>query len=81
MLLGSETVTDALALTAVFALIALPVALIREILGSGELFGISLGFKGNSVFLLPFMGFILCGYLMALVRKMLSLFEGKGGRA
>lgn len=81
MLLGTETVTDALALTAVFALIAVPVALIREILGSGELFGVSLGFKGNTVFLMPFMGFILSGYLIAFVRKMLSLFEGKGGRA
>ncbi len=81
MLLSTETVSDALALTAVFALIAFPVSIIREILGSGALFGKSLGFEGNKAFLMPFIGFILSGYLIALIRKLLSLFEGKGETA
>ncbi len=81
MLLSTETVTDALALTAIFALIAFPVAIIREILGTGELFGKSLGFEGNEVFLMPFIGFILSGYFISLIRKLLSLFERKGDNA
>ena len=81
MLLSTETVTDALALTAVFALIAFPVSIIREILGSGEFLGKSLGFSGNKVFLMPFIGFILSGYLISMIRKLLSLFERKGDNA
>ncbi len=78
MLLSTETVSDALALAAIFALIAFPVAIVREILGSGSVFGISLGFEGNSVFLMPFMGFILCGFLIAVIRKVMSGLDGKG---
>ncbi len=81
MLLSTETVSDALALSGIFAGIAVPVALIREVLGSGAVFGHSLGFDGNKAFLMPFMGFILSGYLIAIIRKLLSLTERRAGNA
>ncbi len=79
MLLSTETVSDALALTAVFALIAFPVSIVREIIGSGSLFGLKLGFEGNKAFLLPFSGFILSGFLVALIRKITALNNREEG--
>lgn len=79
LLLSTETVSDALALAAIFALVAFPVSIIREIVGSGELFGKSLGFEGNAAFLNPFIGFILSGYLIAFIRRMLSGTREKEG--
>ena len=71
MLIGAQAVTDALGLTAMFALTALPVSLVREVLGYGKLFGISLGFDGNIVFLRPFAGFILAGFAIAFIRSVI----------
>lgn len=78
MLLSTETVSDALALAAIFALVAFPVAITREILGSGEIFGLSLGFEGNTAFNLPFFGFILSGFCIALIRNVMSRFDREG---
>ncbi len=75
LLLSTETVTDALALAAIFALIAFPVAIVREVLGSGKIFGFELGFEGNSAFLLPFFGFILTGFCISIVRNVMNCFD------
>ena len=77
MLIGAQAVTDALGLTAMFALVALPVSLVREIIGSGELFGIDLGFGGNVAFLRPFAGFILAGFALAFIRAVIYRREKK----
>lgn len=52
--------------------IALPASLVREVLGSGTLFGASLGFRGADAFALPFMGFILCAFGIALLRSLFA---------
>lgn len=53
-----------------FFLVILVVGILREIIGSGTLFGVpfSLGFSVNAV-LMPFSGFILVGFLAALVKR------------
>ena len=67
-----EACLEGLACALAFALTALPVGLIRGLLGSGELFGLWLGFAGNSVFARPFIGFILCGLILALLRRLMA---------
>ncbi len=53
-----------------FAFIMCVVSAIREIMGSGTIWGAPIGeLKGNISFLLPFMGFIIVGFLAALARK------------
>lgn len=81
MLIGGQAVADALGLTAMFAMVALPVGMLREVLGSGEILGIDLGFSGNSAFLRPFAGFILAGFILAMVRSIMRRMEEKGGEA
>lgn len=64
-----EAVFEGLACALAFALVALPVGLIRELLGKGELLGIWMGFAGNEIFSRPFFGFILCGLALAFLRR------------
>lgn len=64
-----ESVTDALSLTFSFAALVFPAALVRELLGYGTLFGLRIFYGGNQVFLYPFFGFILCGFILAALRK------------
>ncbi len=64
-----EAVFEGLACAAVFALTAMPVGIIREIVGSGKLFGGWLGFSGTDIFTEPGMGFILCGLVIAIIRR------------
>lgn len=53
-----------------FSLVMCIVSAIREILGSGSLWGAPIGnLRGNVSFLLPFMGFIILGFLAACARK------------
>lgn len=70
ILLPEEAVIDSLACALCFALIALPVAFVRELLGSGTLFGIPLGISGTDALQTPFFGFILCGLLIGLFRAL-----------
>lgn len=76
ILLAGEAVVEGLACALCFALIALPVAFVRELLGSGTLLGSPVGLNGAEALQSPFFGFILCGMLIALVRAL----TGKGGR-
>lgn len=64
-----EAVVEGVACAIIFMCIALPVGLVRELLGSGSIGGGWLGFNGNSVFNSPFAGFILCGFAIAIIRK------------
>lgn len=64
-----EAVHEGFAYAAVFAMTALPVGLIREIVGSGRIFGGWLGFSGTTAFTEPWMGFILCGLVIAVIRR------------
>jgi len=77
ILLPGEAVTEGLACALCFAIIALPVAFVRELLGDGALLGFSLGFEGTDAVQMPFFGFIMCGMLIGLFRA----FIGNGGRA
>ncbi len=74
ILLTREAVVEGIACALCFAIIALPVAFIRELLGGGALLGIPLGMEGISELQLPFIGFILCGLFIALFRAL----TGKG---
>lgn len=68
ILLAREAVIEGIACALCFALIALPTALVRELLGGGSLFGADLGMNGAEALQSPFFGFILCGLLVGLVR-------------
>lgn len=74
ILLTREAVVEGIACALCFAVIALPVAFFRELLGGGALFGVSLGMDGIDELQLPFVGFILCGLIIALFRAL----TGKG---
>lgn len=74
ILLVREAVVEGIACALCFAAIALPVAFIRELLGGGSLFGVTLGLSGITELQLPFAGFILCGLFIALLRAL----TGKG---
>jgi len=74
ILLTREAVVEGLACGLCFAVIALPVAFVRELLGGGALFGVPMGMEGIGELQLPFAGFILCGLLIALLRA----FTGSG---
>jgi Na+-translocating ferredoxin:NAD+ oxidoreductase RnfE subunit len=76
----AEAVTDAAALTAVFAFVALPVAIVRELLGFGRIFGITVTYQTHSVWLYPFIGFILVGFCLAGTRRLIEFIpEPKEG--
>lgn len=77
ILLPKEAVVEGLACALCFALIALPVAFVRELLGGGALLGVPLGINGAEALQTPFFGFILCGLLIGLIRSL----TGNGGRA
>jgi electron transport complex protein RnfE len=57
-----------------FSVVMCLVSAIREIVGNGTIWGMQIGnFKGNISFLLPFMGFILLGFLAAAARKIANI--------
>lgn len=64
-----EAVVEGVACAIIFACIALPVGLVRELLGSGSIGGAWLGWGGNNIFKSPVAGFILCGFAIAIIRK------------
>lgn len=64
-----EAVVEGAACAIIFACIALPVGLVRELLGSGSIGGGWLGFSGNPIFKSPFAGFVLCGFAIAIIRR------------
>lgn len=65
-----EAIYEGLAYAVVFCLTALPVGLIREIAGEGRLFGAWLGFSGSGIFEKPWMGYFLCGAVIAVLRRL-----------
>ncbi len=75
-----EAVIEGLTRSLVFALIAIPVGFIRELFGHGTLFGMWLGFAGNDIFDRPFIGFILCGLAVALIRRLTATPERSSGK-
>jgi len=77
ILLPGEAVVEGAACALCFAVIALPVAFIRELMGAGELMGIHLGLSGISELQYPFFGFILCGLFIGIFR---ALFGREGSR-
>jgi len=62
-----------------FSIVALAVSLIREIMGNGSIFGNPIaGFTLKvPAFLFPFMGFILVGFLAALVKQLVFFLNSK----
>lgn len=64
-----EAVVEGLACAIIFMGISLSVGFLRELLGSGSIGGGWLGFDGNPVLQSPFAGFILCGFAIAIIRK------------
>lgn len=62
-----------------FSLVAVFIAIIRETIGNGTLFGNPLKnvFFTIPAFLFPFMGFILVGFLAALVKKLVFFLNSK----
>ena len=59
-----------------FSLVMCIVSAIREILGKGTIWDAPIGnFSGNISFLLPFMGFIIIGFLAAGVSKLTEFIE------
>jgi len=64
-----EAVHEGFAYAVAFIMLALPVGLIREVLGKGEIFGGWLGFSGKPQFSKPWFGFILCGLAIAVIRR------------
>lgn len=76
ILLPREAVVEAMACGLCFALIALPVAFVRELLGGGALLGFEVGLNGAEALQSPFFGFILCGLVIGLIRAIAG-----GGKA
>lgn len=70
ILLPRETFIEAMACALSFAVCALPIAFVRELLGGGQLFGQPVGIVGAPALQLPFFGFILCGLLCGLWRTL-----------
>ncbi len=62
-----------------FSLVSLLVSLIREVMGNGSIFGKPIeGFITKiPAFLFPFMGFILVGFLAALVKQLVFFLNSK----
>lgn len=60
--------TDTLGCILSFTLTMLFIAFVRELLGSGSLFGYKMLKQTNPEFLLPFMGFIISGFTAALFK-------------
>ncbi len=57
-----------------FSLVMCIVSAVREVLGSGSLWGAPIGnLRGNVSFLLPFMGFIILGFVAAGARKLANI--------
>lgn len=57
-----------------FSVVMCLVSAIREIVGNGTIWDVPIGnLKGNISFLLPFMGFILLGFLAAAARKISNI--------
>ena len=73
-----EAAWEALGYIIVFAAIAFPVALVREIIGNGSIFGGWLGFNGLEALRHPFAGFILCGLALAGLRAILTKLVSSG---
>lgn len=62
-----------------FAAAALPAAFIRGLIGGGIFFG-SYVFEGIPALRSPFFGFILCGFIIVLFKRISALyFNGRGG--
>lgn len=70
ILLPREAAADGLGCALCFALLALPIAFVRELLGGGALLGIPLGLSGSAALQYPFFGFILCGLFMGIFRSL-----------
>lgn len=76
-----EAALESMGVLVCFAAVALPVSLIRELFGSGSLFGLKLGFAGASALRKPFAGFILCGFAVAIYRVVVSKTSNGRGAA
>lgn len=72
-----EAVWSSVGCAAVFAVIAFPVAFVREMFGNGTLFGGWLGFDGFDALKDPFAGFILCALALAGFRAVLDRISEK----
>lgn len=68
---SSQALPEALKLWWMYAVLALPIGALREILGKGEIFGCSISFlDGSEALTYPFAGFIMLGFGMAIVQKL-----------
>lgn len=62
---SGEAFLEGLAVALCFCLVALPVSIVREVIGSGKILGFELGFNGVELITSPGFGFILCGIMLA----------------
>lgn len=70
-----DTLLDAVSASFGYGLIVMLTGLIREIIGSGTVYGHSLGFEIKfSGLLLPFGGFLVLGYISALFKRIIKNF-------
>lgn len=80
---AGEAFLEGLATALCYIFFAIPIGLLREILGSGSVLGFELGFKGVELFTSPGFGFILCGIFAAVFNSLFADSSAKnegGGR-
>lgn len=75
-----EAFSQGLSCALCYALLAVPVGFIRELVGSGAVLGNELGFSGIELFLSPGMGFVLCGFLLAAFNAVFCRPDAEKGR-
>lgn len=68
----AQALPEALRLWWLYAVMALPIGLLREIIGQGTIFGHAFLFGGVQGMNLPFVGFIMLGFGLAIKRKINS---------
>lgn len=67
----TQALPEALRLWWMYAALALPIGILREILGAGSVFGHSISFAGGiEAMNYPFAGFIMLGFGLAIIQKM-----------
>lgn len=66
----AQALPEALRLWWLYAVMALPIGMLREIIGQGTIFGHAFLFGGVQGMNLPFAGFLMLGFGLAIKRKM-----------
>lgn len=76
----SDALPDAIRLWWLYAVMALPVGLLRELLGNGTFFGIPFFFRLNASGMnLPFAGFLLLGFALAIYVRLSKKLKTEDG--